>query len=117
MEKYIIQGIHFSYLKKINLLSYILYCVNHKLNTLYKKMLFNKNKCNGKIEFNRQIGDIYMINEHNNICDKKSKKIYDNLTNLEIKMKNGSDFKLSLINILYVNPLIIERIALIYDDD
>lgn len=31
------------------------YCVNHRINTVKKKLLFKKNKCNGKLECHRNI--------------------------------------------------------------
>ena len=72
-------------------------------------MLFNKNKCNGIIEFNRQKGKFFLINEHNKICDMKDKKIFDNLADIEIEeieVKKREDFKSSLITFLNFNPFV-----------
>ena len=40
------------------------------------------------------------------MCDKKNKKIYDNLVNIETELKNSTDFKSYLISFLNFNPLI-----------
>ena len=72
-EKYY-PATHSSYLIKNTTTILKYYCVNHKLNTPYKRMLFNNNKCNGKIEYNRKTGEFFLINKQNNICDKKIKK-------------------------------------------
>jgi len=47
---------HSSYLIKNSTTILKYFCVNHKLNTPYKRMIFNNNKCNGKIEYNRKTG-------------------------------------------------------------
>lgn len=52
--------------KSTNIIRY--YCVNHRINTVKKKLLFKKNKCNGKLEYHRNTGKFFLITEHNKIC-------------------------------------------------
>ena len=44
-------------------------CVNHRINTANKKLLFGIYRCNGKIEFNRITEEFFLVRNHNKICD------------------------------------------------
>jgi uncharacterized protein with FMN-binding domain len=104
-KKYYVAS-HTSYLNnpKTNVLYY--FCVNHRLNTPYKKMLFGNKNYNGKLKFIRNTNEFYIIHKHNEICDIKNKKVYDNLANIEKEINNFSNYKEALISFLNKNPLI-----------
>ena len=71
----------------------IYYCNNHRLNTINKKILFNNNPCNGKLEYLKNEENFYLIHMHNDICDNKNVKIYDNIGDITINAYKFSDYK------------------------
>lgn len=96
---------HETYLIKKTTNKIYYFCVNHILNTSNNKFLFKNNKCNGKNEYRRHNSNFYIIKEHNNICDKKDIKIYDNLANVEKTIVNYEEYKEELIDYLNNNPI------------
>ena len=62
------------------------YCNNHNLNTEDKKKYFKKHKCNGKIDYFRKKNEFFLVHEHNEKCDLRILKIYDNELEIENSM-------------------------------
>ena len=60
----------------------VYYCTNHRINTINKKILFRNNPCNGKIIYYRNENTFILKTDHNNICNNKKPKIYDNNANV-----------------------------------
>ena len=100
--------------KKMDLISplkneisyYSYYCTNHRINTISKKLLFKNNPCNGKITSKRNDLNFYLQIEHNEICNNKNPKIYDNTANVTSNAHAFSNYKEELIKFLNLNPLI-----------
>ena len=82
------------------------FCVNHRINTANKKLLFGIYRCNGKIEFNRITEEFFLVRNHNKICDKRNLRLYDNYSEIETNICNFEEYKNELINFLNNNPLI-----------
>ena len=84
----------------------IYYSTNHRINTINKKLLFKTNTWNGKITFKRNENNFYFNSEHNEICNNKNPKIYDNIANVKSNVYAFSNFKEELIKFLNMNLLI-----------
>ena len=75
------------------------------MNTPYKKSIFGRKCCNGKLEYYRNTNEFFIIAEHNDICNQKNKKIYDNNVQIEKEFIKFSNFKSDLIKYLNLHPL------------
>ena len=80
------------------------FCVNHRINTANKKLLFGIYRCNGKIEFNQITEEFFLVRNHNKICDKRNLRLYDNYSDIETNICNFEEYKNELINFLNNNP-------------
>ena len=59
------------------------------------------------MEYNKDIWGFYILcDHHNNICNQKNIKIYDNTLDLEENINKYKDFKETLIKFLNKNSLI-----------
>ena len=89
---------------KTNIIYY--FCFNHLFKSPYKRMLFCNKKCDGKLKFIHNTKELYIIHNHNEICDIKNKKIYDNLAHVEHEINDFTNYNENLILYLNKNPLI-----------
>ena len=96
---------HSSYASRKTTNNLFYFCTNHRINTINKKFLFGNNKCNRKIEYERKNNKFYLVYPHNDICDKKNIKKYDNTADIQENIENFESFKSTLINFLNKNPL------------
>lgn len=84
----------------------IYYWNNHLINTIQKKILFNVNPYNGKLEYLKNENTFYFAHKHNDICKNKKVKIYDNIGYIAGNAYKFAVLKDKLISFLNVNPLI-----------
>lgn len=77
------------------------YCANRRLNSHNKKLIFERNPCNEKLEFDCKTLQFYMIIEHNNICNNKNYKCYDNIADINESINKFGDYK-ELISFLII---------------
>lgn len=103
-KKYYTQSVSSELIKK-DKTEIIYFCTNHRINTVKKKILFKNNPCNGKIKFNRLDNNFYWLADHNDICDNKYPKLYDNSGNITENVYKFADFKEYLIEYLNKNPI------------
>ena len=68
--------------------------------------MFGNNKCNGRIQYDRNANEFYFVTKHNNLCEKKNITIYDNNDDIETNIYKYEDYKSKLIDYLNTNPLI-----------
>ena len=92
----------------------ILYCTNHRINTINKKLNFKNNPCNAKMTFKRNENNFYMNREHNNICNNKNPVIYDNQANVTKNVYAFSDYKNDLIINIFLKKNLFMKIKNIF---
>jgi len=55
--------------------------------------MFGNNKCNGRIQYDRNTNEFYFVTKHNNLCEKKNITIYDNNEDIETNIYQYEDYK------------------------
>ena len=72
--------------------------------------MFKNRPCNRQIEFDRNKEAFFMTCNHNELCDGKNPKHYDNIGDIQKNVYAFADFKNELISYLNIHPLILFQV-------